>query len=89
MQNWGENASVLTFFHPLQSMFAYFTKHVCKPKHHHLKIVNMPFTKRKHATYDMQTWQLRCANMPLTKHDDGFFAKIIHYKYTTFIFYNE
>ena len=89
MQNWGENAPVLTFLHPLQSMFASFTKHVCKPKHHHLKIINMPFTKRKHATYDMQTWQLRCANMPLTKHDDGFFAKIIHYKYTTFIFYNE
>ena len=28
-------------------------------------------------------------NMAITKHDDGFFAKIIHYKYTTFIFYNE
>ena len=27
--------------------------------------------------------------MAITKHDDGFFAKIIHYKYTTFIFYNE
>ena len=89
MQNWGENAPVLTFLHPLQSMFASFTKHVCKPKHHHLKIVNMAFTMRKHGIYDTQTWYLRCANMPLMKHDDGFFAKIIHYKYTTFIFYNE
>ena len=52
MQNWGENTSFLTFLHPLQSMLAYFTKHVCKPKHHHLKIVNMAFTMRKHATYE-------------------------------------
>ena len=52
MQNWGENAPVLTFLHPLQSIFASFTKHVCKPKHHHLKIVNMPFTKRKHGSYE-------------------------------------
>ena len=29
---------------------ASFTKHVCKPKHHHLKIVSMPFTKRKQGT---------------------------------------
>ena len=33
------------FLHP-------FAKHVCKPKHHHLKIVNMPFMKNKHGTYD-------------------------------------
>ena len=52
MQNWGENAPVSTFLHPLQSMFASFTKHVCKPKHHHLKIVNMAFTMRKHGNYD-------------------------------------
>ena len=68
MQNWGENAPVLTFLHPLQSMFASFTKHVCKPKHQHLKIVNMPFTKRKHGSYDTQTWLLRYANMAVTKH---------------------
>lgn len=52
MQNRGENSPVSTFLHPLQSMFASFTKHVCKPKHHHLKIVNMAFTIRKHATYE-------------------------------------
>ena len=68
MQNRGENVPVLTFLHPLRSMFASFTKHVCKPKHHLLKIVNMPFTKRKHGNYDAQTWYLRCANMPLMKH---------------------
>ena len=34
------------------NIFASFTKHVCKPKHHHLKIVNMPFMKNKHGTYD-------------------------------------
>ena len=68
MQNRGENAPVLTFLHPLRSMFASFTKHVCKPKHHHLKIVNMPFTKRKHGSYDTQTWLLRYANMAVTKH---------------------
>ena len=66
MQNWGENDPVLTFLHPLQSMFASLTKHVCKPKHHHLKIVNMPFMKPKHSTYDAQTWNLRSANMAFT-----------------------
>lgn len=74
MQNRGENAPVLTFLHPLRSMFASFTKHVCKPKHHHLKIVNTPFTKRKHGSYDTQTWLLRYANMAVTKHG-------IHYPY--------
>ena len=68
MQNRGENAPVSTFLHPLRSMFASFTKHVCKPKHHLLKIVNMPFTKRKHGIYDAQTWHLRYTNMPLMKH---------------------
>ena len=43
MQNQGENALVLTFFHSLQSMFA-------KSKHHHLNIVNMAFMKHKHGT---------------------------------------
>ena len=59
MQNRGENVPVLTFLHPSQSMFASFTKHVCKPKHHHLKIVNTPFMKRKHGTYEAQTCHLR------------------------------
>ena len=27
-------------------------------KHHHLKIVNMPFMKHKHNTYEAQTWPL-------------------------------
>ena len=74
MQNPGENAPVLTFLQPLQSMFAAKTSSL---------------EDCKHAIYEAQTWYLRYANMPLTKHDDGFFAKIIHYKYTTFIFYNE
>ena len=28
------------------NILASFTKHVCKPNPHHLKIVNMPFRKR-------------------------------------------
>ena len=31
------------------NLFASFTKHVCKPKHHHLKIVNTAFAKHKHG----------------------------------------
>ena len=27
----------------------------------HMKIVNMPFIKRKHGTYKAQTWHLRSA----------------------------
>ena len=50
---------------PRFNMFASLTKHVCKPKLHHLKIVNMPFMKPKHSTYDAQTWNLRCANIVL------------------------
>ena len=77
--------------HSLRSIFASFTKHVCKPKHHHLKIVNTPFTKRKHGNYDAQTWYLRCANMPLTKHGMTLtdftlhfsltFTKLLYYKF--------
>ena len=37
---------------PRFNIFASITKHVCKPKHHILKIVNMPFMKNKHGTYD-------------------------------------
>ena len=44
-------------------------KHVCKPKYHHLKIVNMPFPKRKHGTYEAQTRQLRRVNTALTMSD--------------------
>ena len=40
-------------------------KHVCKPKYHHLKIVNMPFPKRKHGTYEAQTRHLRRVNTAL------------------------
>ena len=79
------------FLHPLQSMFASFTKHVCKPKHHHLKIVNTPFTKRKHGCYDTQTWLLRYANMAVTKHGVTLtdftlhfsltFTKLLYYKF--------
>ena len=31
------------------SSFAFFTKQFCKPKHHHLRIVNMAFTNRNHG----------------------------------------
>ena len=89
MQNWDKNAPVLTFLHPLQSMFASFTKHVCILYEACLQAKTPLLEDCKHAIYEAQTWYLRCANMPLMKHDDGFFAKIIHYKYTTFIFYNE
>ena len=49
MQNWGENAPVSAFLHSSQSIFAFFTKHFCKPKHHHLRIVTMAFAKRNHS----------------------------------------
>ena len=31
------------------SIFAFFTEHFCKPKHHHLRIVNMAFANRNHG----------------------------------------
>ena len=34
------------------NIFAFFTKHFCKPKHYHLRIVNMAFAKRNHGICD-------------------------------------
>ena len=34
------------------NIFESYTKHVCKPKHHHLKIANIPFMKHNHGTYE-------------------------------------
>ena len=42
----------LIFLHPLQNIFAFFTKHFCKPKHHHLRIVTMAFAMRNHGIYE-------------------------------------
>ena len=52
MQNWGENAPVSAFLHSAQSIFTFFTKHFCKLKHHHLRIVNMAFAKRNQGIYE-------------------------------------
>ena len=34
------------------SSFAFFTKHFCKLKHYHLRIVTMAFAKRNHGICD-------------------------------------
>ena len=39
-------------------VFFILCKACLQAKHHHLKIVNMPFTKQKHSTYEAQTWPL-------------------------------
>ena len=38
--------------------FSILCKACLQAKHHHLKIVNMPFMKHKHNTYEAQTWPL-------------------------------
>ena len=43
------------------NIFESFTKHVCKPKRHQLKIVDTALTMREHGIYETQTRQLRSA----------------------------
>ena len=43
------------FLYSSQSIFASFTKHFCKPKHHHLRIVTMAFANRNHGICEAQT----------------------------------
>ena len=94
MQNRGKNAPVLTFLNSSQSMFWNSTKHVCKPKHHHLKIEDMAFTRHKHGTYGARTRHLRSANTALamrdvnnmtltdfTLHFSLTFTKLLYYKF--------
>ena len=55
------------------NIFESFTKHICKPKRHYLKIVDTPLTKRKHGTYETQARYLRCANTAITKRKHGIY----------------
>ena len=51
------------------NIFESFTKHVCKSKRHHLKIVDTALTMRKHDIYETQIRHLRNANTAITKRD--------------------
>ena len=53
------------------NIFESFTKHICKPKRHYLKIVDTPLTKRKHGSYETQTRHLRNANTVLMMRKHG------------------
>ena len=55
------------------NIFESFTKHICKPKRHYLKIVDTPLTKRKHGSYETQTRHLRNANTVLMMRKHGIY----------------